>query len=158
MNGQAFRYIRLMKKIRKFYCTAFKFEDFMTEADNAESFDELIRNDFFNRLRLFKESTGEQFFAPLVAATAIESNVRIGNRYVELLNIEREKGEAEKLENKYGFLHDQVISDATSKTLQLVELLKEKKELVELLKVKKVKKVRTSRTSPQAVEKKENRR
>ena len=119
---------------------AFKFEDFMTEADNAESFDELIRNDFFNRLRLFKESTNEQFFAPLVAATAIESNVRIGNRYVELLNVEREKGAAEKLENTYGFLHDQVISDATSKTLQLVELLKEKKELTELLKVKKVNK------------------
>ncbi|MGI8640103.1 MAG: hypothetical protein ACR2MG_09105 [Pyrinomonadaceae bacterium] len=106
---------------------AFKFEDFMTEADTAESFDELIRNDFFNRLRIFKESTNEQFFAPLVTATAIESNIRIGNRYVELLNIERAKGEAEKLENKYGFLHDQVISDATSKTLQLVELLKEKK-------------------------------
>lgn len=116
--------------------SAFKFEDFMTEADNAESFDELIRNDFFNRLRLFKESAGEQFFAPLVTAAAIESNVRIGNRYVDLLTVEREKGLAEKLENKYGFLHDQVISDATSKTLQLVELLKEK-DFTELIKEKK---------------------
>ncbi|CAN5274352.1 hypothetical protein BH20ACI1_BH20ACI1_23880 [soil metagenome] len=134
---------------------AFKFEDFMTEADNAESFDELIRNDFFNRLRLFKESTNEQLFAPLVAATAVESNVRIGNRYVELLNIEREKGEAQNLENKYGFLHDQVISDATSKTLQLVELLKDKKELVELLKDKKVKKTESVKQI-KPVEKKEN--
>ena len=135
--------------------SAFKFEDFMTEAENAESFDELIRNDFFNRLRLFKESAGEQFFAPLVTAAAIESNVRIGNRYVDLLNIEREKGEAEKLENKYGFLHDQVISDATSKTLQLVELLKDKKELVELVKEKKTKKVEQI-TQSKLVEKKEN--
>ncbi len=134
---------------------AFKFEDFMTEADNAESFDELIRNDFFNRLRLFKESTGEQFFAPLIAATAVESNIRIGNRYIELLNVEREKGEAEKLENKYGFLHDQVISDATSKTLQLVELLKEKKELVEILKVKKVRRAEPVKES-QKVEKRGN--
>lgn len=107
---------------------AFKFEDFMTEADSADSFDELVRNDFFNRLRTFKQSTSEQFFAPLVAATAIESNVRIGNRYIELLEREKENGELEKLENKYGFLHDQVISDATSKTLQLVELLKLKPE------------------------------
>ncbi|MDQ3180715.1 MAG: hypothetical protein M3Q33_09365 [Acidobacteriota bacterium] len=100
----------------------------MAEADSAESFDELVRNDFFNRLRVFKENTLEQFFVPLVTATAIESNIRIGNRYIELLEIEIKKGEAEKLENKYGFLHDQVISDATSKTLQLVELLKTKSE------------------------------
>lgn len=107
---------------------AFKFEDFMTEAAAAADFDELVRNDFFNRLRSFKQSTNEQFFAPLVTATAIESNVRIGNRYIELLEMEKAKGELEKLENKYGFLHDQVISDATSKTLQLVELLKIKVE------------------------------
>lgn len=103
---------------------AFKFEDFMNEAEKAESFDELVRNDFFNRLRSFKQSTGERFFAPLVSATTIESNIRIGNRYLQLLERERDSGEVEKLENKYGFLHDQVISDATSKTLQLVELLK----------------------------------
>lgn len=104
--------------------SAFKFEDFMNEAERAESFDELIRNDFFNRLRAFKQSTGEQFFAPLVTAAAVESNIRIGNRYLQLLESERDKGEVAKLENKYGFLHDQVISDATSKTLQLVDLLK----------------------------------
>ena len=117
---------------------AFKFEDFMAEADNAESFDELIRNDFFNRLRIFKENTNEQFFAPLVTATAIECNIRIGNRFVELVKIEREKGEAEKLENKYGFLHDQVISDSTGKTLQLVALLNDKKDLTGMVKEKKV--------------------
>jgi hypothetical protein len=107
---------------------ALKFEDFMAETEAAENFDELVRNDFFNRVRSFKESTCEQFFAPLVTAAAIESNVRIGNRYVELLNREREKGESAKLEDKYGFLHDQIISDATSKTLQLAELLKERIE------------------------------
>ncbi len=108
--------------------TTLKFEDFMTEVETADSFDELLRNDFFNRLHIFKESTTEQFFIPLVTATAIESNIRIGNRYVELLQKEREKGAGEKLENKYGFLHDQVISDATSKTLQLVEVLNAKNE------------------------------
>ncbi len=112
----------------KVLITTLKFEDFMAEADNAESFDELIKNNFFNRLRVFKESTLEQFFMPIVTAIAIKSNIRIGNRYIELLEIEIKKGEAEKLENKYGFLHDQVISDATSKTLQLVELLKTRSE------------------------------
>jgi len=110
---------------------ALKFEDFMTEADEAGSFDELIKNDFFNRLRLFKESTHENFFAPLVTATAIECNVRIGNRYVDLIQLEKEKVEIEKLQDKYGFLHDQSISEAASKTLQLVDLLKQKSVNVE---------------------------
>lgn len=106
--------------------TVLKFEDFMTEADSAGSFDELIKNDFFNRLRVFKESTNENFFAPIVAATAIECNVRVGNRYIELLDIEKEKQQGKKLEEKYGFLHDQVISEATGKSLQLLRLINEK--------------------------------
>lgn len=115
--------------------TTLKFEDFMAEAEGADNFDELIRNDFFNRLRVFKEGTLEQFFVPLVTATAIECNIKTGNRYIELLEKEISNNQAEKLENKYGFLHDQVISDAVSKTLQLVELLNlndEKYQPVEL--------------------------
>lgn len=105
---------------------ALKFEDFMTEAAVAGSFDDLIRNDFFNRLRLFKKSTNEGFFSPPIVAAAIESNIKIGNRYVELL--EKEQSNKSIFEDKYGFLHDQTISDATGKTLQLVELLNRKIE------------------------------
>ncbi len=105
---------------------AIKFEDFMTEAESASDFDELVKNDFFNRLRLFKESANELFYAPLVTATAIECNVRIGNKYIELIASEREKSSVDDLQEKYGFLHDQTISDATSKTFQLIDLLKEK--------------------------------
>jgi hypothetical protein len=104
---------------------ALKFEDFMQEAESAESFDELVKNDFFDRLRMFKESANEVFFAPLVTATAIECNVRVGNSYVSLLESEREKMSAANLQDKYGVMHDQALSDSTSKTLQLVELLKE---------------------------------
>lgn len=111
--------------------SAMKFEDFMSEAESAESFDELVKSEFFNRLRLYKESTNEMFYAPLVAATAIECNIRIGNKYVDLIDSEREKANSDQLQDKYGFLHDQTISDATSKTLQLVELLKERIEEVE---------------------------
>lgn len=102
-----------------------KFKDFITEAERALGFDELVTNDFFNRLRLFKESTNELFFAPSVAVAAIECNIHIGNQYVELIERERRKANSDTLQDKYGFLHDQAISDATSKTLQLVELLKE---------------------------------
>ena len=106
--------------------TTVKFDDFLGEAQDAENFDELVKKDFYNRLRLFKESTGDKFYAPLVLASAIESNVLIGNRYVELLEKERRQTSAEAIESQYSFLLDQAISDATSKTLQLVELLKEK--------------------------------
>jgi hypothetical protein len=71
----------------------------------------LIENDFFNRLRLFKKDTNENFFSPAVVAANIESNIKIGNRYVEML--EKEKSNKSIYEDKYGFLHDQSISDAT---------------------------------------------
>ena len=110
---------------------AMKFEDFMAEAESANNFDELVKNDFFNRLRLFKEGTNELFYAPLITATAVECNIRVGNRYVDLIEAEREKAIFEQFQDKYGFLHDQAISDAASKTLQLVELLKERTETIE---------------------------
>lgn len=105
---------------------ALKFEEFIAEAERAESFDELINSDFFNRLRLFKTSTDEVFFAPLIMATTIESNIRIGNKYVDLIEIEREKSSPDSLREKYDFLNEQAISDSTSKTLQLINLLNEK--------------------------------
>lgn len=108
--------------------TTVKFDDFLGEAQDAENFDELVKKDFYNRLRLFKEGISDKFYAPLVLASAIESNVLIGNRYVELLEKERQQTSGEAIESQYSFLLDQAISDATSKTLQLVELLKEKSE------------------------------
>jgi hypothetical protein len=105
-----------------------KFDDFMAEAQGADSFDELVKSDFYNRLRLFKESVGDKFYAPQVLASAIECNVHVGNRYVELLEKARQIESPEQIQVKYGFLLDQVVSDATGKTLQLAELLTERPE------------------------------
>lgn len=107
--------------------TVEKFEGFMKEADDAISFDDLVENEFFNRLHIFKEAANENFYAPVVTAAAIETNVRIGNQYVELVRREKEIGGSANLENKYGLLNDNLISEATSKTLSLVELLNQKK-------------------------------
>lgn len=113
-----------------------KFEDFISEAASAQSFDELIAANFFNRLRLFKEHSSENFYAPVVAATAIECNIRVGNLYVELLEKEKNSGNISGLEDKYGLSHDQAISEATGKTLSLVELLRQKNEPPKLAKEK----------------------
>lgn len=106
---------------------ALKFEDFLNEARNAAGFEDLVKSDFFNRLRAFKETVGEAFYEPQIVAATIRCNVEVGNIYVELLNREKAKHSAETLEEKYGHLLDQTISEATSKTFQLVRLLQNKK-------------------------------
>lgn len=106
--------------------TILKFEEFMAEAERAGNFDELINNDFFNRLRFLKESAKESFFAPLITAAAIESNIRVGNKYVDLIESERGKSNIQDFEDKYGFQYDRTVSDSTSKTLELIGLLREK--------------------------------
>lgn len=105
---------------------ALKFADFLEEARKADCFEDLAKNDFFNRVRSLKASIGDKFFSPFIVAAVIESNIKIGNRYVELIEIERERNETEVLWEKYGVVIDQALSESSSKTMQLVELLNEK--------------------------------
>ncbi len=107
--------------------TALKFEDFIKEAESAKTFDELVKADFFKRLKLFKSGTNENFFAPVVVAAAIESNVKVGNRYVELIELERHRSAGTEIGDKYGVTYDTYISESTSKTLELIEMLRTKK-------------------------------
>lgn len=121
-----------------------KFEDFINEVESAVSFEDLIKNDFFNRLRIFKDGTGENFYSPLLLATAIECNVAVGNRYIELIAAERESSSSTIIEEKYQSLLDQTASDAASKTLQLVDILhavKEKDEEEEIIETEQEKKI-----------------
>lgn len=104
--------------------TALSFDDLTAEAENAACFDVLIESDFFGRLRLFKESISELFFAPEVAIAAIEANIAIGNAYVKLIDQERKKADADVIQTKYGDIDDEEISDAAARTLGLTELLR----------------------------------
>ncbi|MEZ5347158.1 MAG: hypothetical protein R2681_16545 [Pyrinomonadaceae bacterium] len=81
---------------------AFKFEDFVAEVNKVKSFDELIRNGFFKRIKNFKEKLQENFFSPLLIAVAVECNVSIGNRYIDLINSERKKVDERGLRKKRG--------------------------------------------------------
>ena len=100
----------------------------MKEADQTKSFDELVKDDFFKKIHEFKESLNETFFVPAVTAAAIECNVRIGNKFVELVQKERGNLKAETIEEKYGYTYDHIISNAAGRTLHLVELLKNEDE------------------------------
>ena len=107
---------------------AFKFQEFIAELNAAENIDELIRGNFFRRLNSLKERAQESFFAPLVAATTVESNIIIGNKYLELINQAREEMQMTDILDKFGALHEETISEATGKSYRLAQLLKEKSE------------------------------
>lgn len=103
--------------------TVLKFEELIAEARRARKFDQLIESDFFNRVRELKQGTAEDFYIPQIAAIATICNVEIGNRYLDLLGDEQENSSNQSIEEKYGFLYDASISDATNKTLNLAEVL-----------------------------------
>ena len=101
--------------------SAIKFEEFTTEAESAENVEELLKTDFFNRFKIFKDDTHENFFAPLVTATSVESSVRIGNRYLELLLAEQESEnfDAESFQEKYAANYNGIVSEVIGKTLEM---------------------------------------
>jgi len=98
---------------------AASFRELQQEAEDAAQFDDLIRSDFFGRIRLFKENIAEIFFAPTVITAAIECNVSVGNTYVRLLDKERLASGAAVTHEKYGSLDDQAVSEAAARTLEL---------------------------------------
>lgn len=103
--------------------TALSFQELATEAEAAQCFDELIKSDFFGRLRLFKESISELFFAPVVTAAAIECNIRFGNAYIDLIEKERRTAEAAKFKDKFDEFNDNAVSDLAARTLDLSALI-----------------------------------
>jgi len=107
------------------------FEGFVKESESVDSFDQLIATDFFNRIRLFKEQSNELFLEAAVTCAAVECNVRIGNRFIDLIQKEREATSEALVEQKYGYSYDTIISTATSKTLLLLDLLRQSRPEVE---------------------------
>lgn len=93
----------------------------MSEAEIAETFEELVADDFFTRLRSFKESLHEEFFSPVVTAAAIECNVLVGNRFIELLEKERKRDTIEALGERFAEVCGENVSDMTGKTIDLAE-------------------------------------
>jgi len=71
------------------------------------------------------------FYAPNVIAAAIESNIRIGNAYVALIESERAKSDVKSILAKYGNLNDREVSDAAARTLDLADLLRERSQVIE---------------------------
>lgn len=101
-----------------------RFDEMLREARSTRDFDDLIDSEFFNRVRILKRSTAELFFSPQIAATAIICNVQIGNRYIDLLRYGQERSIAETIEDKYSFIFDSTISEATNKSVEIAEIIR----------------------------------
>lgn len=98
-------------------------EFFKTEAECATSFEELVGDDFFTRLRSFKENLHEEFFSPVVTSAAIDCNVVVGNAFIELLEKERKRESIESLGEKFANACSEDVSEMTAKTIEVAEKL-----------------------------------
>lgn len=95
------------------------FDEFSAEAETVNNFEEWMTSDYFERLNMFKEGTGEQFFVSDVTAAAILCNIKILNKLADLMEGERLAGNAENLIKKHGSTYDDVISDSIGRTFAL---------------------------------------
>lgn len=99
-----------------------RLREFAEEAESAPGLDELLKTKIFDRIREYKEELGEMFFVSDVLAEAIDTNIRIGNRFLRLADEVRYNVNLAKLEEKYGTTLDQLVSDTTGKTVLFSEL------------------------------------
>lgn len=104
--------------------TAARFKQFVVEVEEARSLEQLIATNFFERIRVFKDGLGELFFAREVMAAAIDCNIRVGNRFVELVATARKSESRDRLEERFGEQFDQVVSNTTGRTILLSDLLR----------------------------------
>lgn len=118
------------------------FAEFNSKAMSAENFHALIEDSFFGVVKNYKKELSQIFYAPRVAAAAIECNVRIGNRFIELLDQYRDEQKLQGKKNPEPLdpLLEQAVSETTNKTLQVVyeaqrnfAKLQEQRELQRLL-------------------------
>ena len=84
------------------------FDDFIEECFSIDDFDQFNGGKIFERVREFKSSLGDMFFAPAIAAVAVECNIALGNRLNVLIS-EAAKDLGERLGSEFdiaGALHD----------------------------------------------------
>lgn len=101
------------------------FEEFVTEAENAESYDVLAKSDFFKRFAEFKASIRGQLSSPTVMGACIRGNIAVGNAVVGLLEKFGQKVGAARARKKIGALGDDLVGLAVGRTIDVEQLFSE---------------------------------
>ncbi|MBK9165412.1 MAG: hypothetical protein IPM21_16185 [Acidobacteria bacterium] len=94
-----------------------------TTADAADTIDQLLASGVFESVRSLKQQAGEYFMVPEVLAAAIDTNIHLGNRFVELAEESRKVNSLDEMEERFGDQYDHLISTATGKTYLLCDLV-----------------------------------
>lgn len=92
-------------------------------ADAANTIDEVLASGIFESVRSLKQQSGEYFMVPEVLAAAIDTNIHLGNRFVELAEASRKLSSVDEIEERFGDQYDHLISTATGKTYLLSDLV-----------------------------------
>jgi hypothetical protein len=100
-----------------------QFDEAVNLADDSKKLDNLLSSGVFDQIRGFKEQLGEMFYAPEVAAAAMNCNIRLGNRFVELVAETRSQADIYALEKRYGTNIDEVVSYITGKSVDLENIV-----------------------------------
>ena len=97
------------------------FDDFIAEINSAKSLAEMRSSDLFKRICDLKESAGDEFFLPEVVAAAIECNVLIANKVIDLVWMEMQRSNG-PLPAKYFKFEGDTLSEAAARTIELSKL------------------------------------
>lgn len=100
------------------------FKQFITEAEQAASLDELKDSSYFERVRSAKNEAAELYFRPQFTAAVIECNIALANRVTEFLQSEMHRlGGPDKVLEKFASLDQFLISDAAGRTFSFKQAL-----------------------------------
>ena len=96
------------------------FDDFISEVNNA-SLNEMRSSNLFERICELKENSGPSFFLPEVAAAAVECNIKIANKVIELVWAEMQRSDG-SLPARLLKIDNETLSEAAGRTLELGKL------------------------------------
>ncbi|HEX8195861.1 MAG TPA: hypothetical protein VF571_06710 [Pyrinomonadaceae bacterium] len=77
------------------------FDALRAEVGGYNRLEDLLKSNFFNRVRRHKQYLGETFFAPEVTAASIQCSVAVGNKFSQLVSEENESFR-NSLESEHG--------------------------------------------------------
>ena len=95
------------------------FDELASEAESTLNFGELIKSGFFNRVVELKESIARAMFVPRIMAATVESNLRISNHLINLLELERER-HGSGMASKFADVDFSLVSDAVARTFDSI--------------------------------------
>lgn len=98
-----------------------KFNELIATAEKAQHFEALVSENFFGIVKDYKKGLNKIFYAPQVAAAAIDCNIRVGNRFIELLDNYKQGKKAEgRGSEPLDPALEQTISEITNRSVKTV--------------------------------------